>query len=72
MKRRITVLAAALVLMLSLCACSDIFGNAVPEPPVLSHSSGSYEESFTLTVTADSKATVRYTLDGRSFPRRVC
>lgn len=64
MKHRILWAAALLTVLLTLCACSDIFGTAVPEAPVLSHETGSYEKSFTLTVAADRRATVRYTLDG--------
>ena len=64
MKRIAAAAAAVMIMLLSLCACSDIFGTAVPAPPVLSHETGSYSDSFTLTVTADKGAVVRYTLDG--------
>ncbi|MBE6759018.1 MAG: hypothetical protein E7554_02890 [Ruminococcaceae bacterium] len=62
MKRRILTLAAvAVMVILTLCACAP---EGVPAAPVLSHQTGKYDDSFTLTVTADERATVRYTLDG--------
>ena len=61
MKRRILILTAiAALVMLTLCACSP----AALTAPVLSHETGCYDSSFTLTVTAGKGAIVRYTLDG--------
>jgi len=61
MKKHMLLLTAAIVLLLSLCACSDI---GVPDVPVLSHETGRYEQEFTLTVSAGKGTTVRYTTDG--------
>jgi len=65
MKRKTALLTAAVMLVSSLSACALPGGSgAVPEAPVLSHAAGSYDEAFTLTVTAEKGVTVRYTTDG--------
>lgn len=72
MKRRLLLIFTAIAVIATLClgaGCAKGGDTAVDtagviEAPCFSHETGAYEKEFTLTVSADSGTTVRYTLDG--------
>ncbi len=74
MKRRLLVILLALFSIAAVCLCTGcnrpadadtaVVSDSEPAPPQFSHETGTYDEQFTLTVTADTGTTVRYTLDG--------
>ncbi len=68
MKHRLLVILVALFSIAAVCLCAGCSrpadADSEPAPPQFSHETGAYDEKFTLTVTADTGTTVRYTLDG--------
>ena len=67
MKIRTIAYLCAILLITLLCLWFLTLLTAIP--PVLSHTSGFYEDDFLLTITAQAGAEIYYTLDG-SVPDR--